>query len=110
MQLRVGKSSQTDVSSEIPVADVLCIYQQYGDDSNEQISEHISTYHLLPTVTGILASPAKMLGGFGLVRGGSTNPYQGGAPYQKTRVECMCRRLPNVTKHYQGPDLSLPRP
>ena len=38
-------------SSQIPVADVLCIYQECGDESDEQISEHIITYHLLPEHT-----------------------------------------------------------
>ena len=38
-------------SSQIPVADVLCIYQEAGYDSDEQISEHIITYHLLPEHT-----------------------------------------------------------
>ena len=41
-------------SSQIPVADVLCIYQQYGDHSNEQISEHIITYQSLPESLPVL--------------------------------------------------------
>ena len=70
-------------------------------------------YQRLPTLTTILARPAKTLGAFGLVPYSITYPYQvracDGAPDSVGLVSAS-GGLPIVTKHYRPLDLRHPRP
>ena len=70
-------------------------------------------YLCLPIVTGFLATPAKMLGAFGLVPYTITYPYHlracDGEVIQVGRDRAAAG-LPSLTILYRPSDLALPRP